>query len=146
MKKVVAIIIAVVISTIAIFLYTQGPIPTSQEEKDLMKGVYDPGRLKILDPANPTKTITGTVERVLKPPDGDYHIETRLDKEYLSLLNKANYDKVSGDLILEVVPRDQSRVPIPHVGDRISATGVWVLDTNHDWNELHPVRGIIILR
>jgi hypothetical protein len=25
------------------------------------------------------------------------------------------------------------------VGDRISLTGAWVLDRNHDWEELHPV-------
>jgi len=145
-KKVLIIIAAVATSAVAIFFYTQGPMPTSQEEKDLMKGVYNPGRLKILDPGNPIRTVTGTVDRVIKAPDGDYHIETRLDKEYLSLLNKANYNKVSGDLILEVVPSDQSSMPIPKVGDRINAMGVWVLDTNHDWNELHPVRSIIILR
>ncbi len=146
MKKVLIIIAVVAVSAVAIFFYTQGPLPTSQEENGSMKGVYNPGRLKILDPDNPIRTVTGTVEKVIKAPDGDYHIETRLYKEYLSLLNKANYNKVSGDLILEVVPSDQFRTPIPKVGDKINATGVWVLDTNHDWNELHPVRGIIILR
>ena len=30
-------------------------------------------------------------------------------------------------------------LPAPTVGDRVSLIGTWVDDTQHDWNELHPV-------
>jgi hypothetical protein len=37
------------------------------------------------------------------------------------------------------MPRDGGHLPAPTVGEHIGLTGAWVLDTNHGWNELHPV-------
>ena len=33
----------------------------------------------------------------------------------------------------------RSDVVVPPVGTRVSVTGPWVLDTEHGWNEIHPV-------
>jgi hypothetical protein len=50
-----------------------------------------------------------------------------------------NRSKLGGNLVVEFMPRDGDHLPAPRVGDRISLTGAWVLDTNHGWEELHPV-------
>jgi hypothetical protein len=68
--------------------------------------------------------------------DGDLHIgvDTRG-----ALTNAVNRSKLGGNLVVEFMPRDGDHLPAPRVGDRISLTGAWVLDRNHDWEELHPV-------
>ena len=49
-------------------------------------------------------------------------------------------------LVSEIVPKDQTYIPKPNVGDRISVYGVWVKDTELSipviggWHEIHPVR------
>lgn len=35
--------------------------------------------------------------------------------------------------------RDGGHLPTPSAGDSISLVGAWVDDTQHGWNELHPV-------
>jgi hypothetical protein len=42
------------------------------------------------------------------------------------------------------MPRDHGHLPAPTVGDRVSATGAYVEDTEHDWAELHPVWSLSI--
>ena len=37
------------------------------------------------------------------------------------------------------MPRDHGHLPAPNVGVRIGLLGAWVLDTDHGWNEFHPV-------
>lgn len=110
--------------------------------------VYHPDRLRIIDPC---RTITGTVDSVRYEPDGDTHIRLHITNP--ALVNQANLEHQHGDLVLEQVcagavtqqdavdacqgmPRGQ---PVPHVGDHVSVTGVYVLDQSHGWLELHPV-------
>jgi len=33
-------------------------------------------------------------------------------------------------------------LPLPFVGERVAVFGTWVLDTQHGWNEIHPVWAI----
>jgi hypothetical protein len=101
-----------------------------------LDGVYHPSRLTVLDAC---KHAAGTVTVVRHEQGGDLHIDVRLDAAYHGLLAPANQTKQRGDLVVEFMARDGGHLPKPRVGDRISLTGVWVDDTQHDWNELHPV-------
>jgi hypothetical protein len=85
------------------------------------------------------KHAAGTVTVVRHEQDGDLHIDVRLDAAYRGLLAPANYSKQHGDLVVEFMARDGGHLPKPSVGDRISLAGAWVDDTQHSWNELHPV-------
>jgi hypothetical protein len=101
-----------------------------------LDGVYHPSRLTVLDAC---KHGAGTVTVVRHEQDGDLHIDVRLDAAYHGLLAPANETKQHGDLVVEFMARDGGHLPKPRVGDRISLTGAWVDDTQHDWNEVHPV-------
>jgi hypothetical protein len=50
-------------------------------------------------------------------------------------------------LVTEIIPKHQTYIPKPKIGDRISVYGVWVQDTKiplpvvvGGWHEIHPVR------
>jgi hypothetical protein len=80
----------------------------------------------------------GTVGKVkFEAYDGDVHLDLRLDPGYERLLDDGN-DRVGGNLVVEVIPYDRSRVAIPAEGVRIQVVGPWVADTQHGWNEIHP--------
>ncbi len=101
-----------------------------------LKGVYHPSRLRVLDPC---RHATGTVALVRHEPDGDLHIGVSLDARYRRLLAPANYARERGELVVEFMARDGGHLPEPHPGQSVSLIGAWVDDTQHSWNELHPV-------
>ena len=76
----------------------------------VLDGVYHPERLTVLDPC---QAAAGRVTTVRHEEDGD--------------------------LVVEFMARDGGHLPEPSVGDAISLVGGWVDDTEHGWNELHPV-------
>src|SRR5438552_8024985 len=98
-------------------------------------------------------TVTGTVAAVRSEPDGDYHILLRLDPPFAGLINDRNIAGEHGDLVLEPVcelPVTQPdaistcagvapTIVTPPLGSHVSATGAYVLDTDHGWMELHPL-------
>lgn len=110
--------------------------------------VYHPQRLKVLAGC---RTITGIIDHVKREPDGDDHIRLRVDDP--SLLDQKNIDDQQGDLVLEPVcvhavtqedAKDacsgyHSDVTVRPAGTHVRVTGPWVLDTEHGWNEIHPV-------
>ena len=101
--------------------------------RDVLAGVYHPSRLRVLAAC---RTVAGRVTAISHEQDGDLHIgvDTRG-----ALINAVNRSKLGGDLLVEFMPRDGGHLPSPRVGNRVSLTGAWVLDTNHGWEELHPV-------
>ena len=102
---------------------------------DPLAGVYHPSRLHV---KSRCAIATGVVERVkFEEFDGDVHVELRLDEPYRRLLSSGN-DQRGGNLIVEIVPQDRPRVPIPEVGDRVTVVGPHVDDTTHGWMEIHP--------
>jgi len=123
----------------------------------LWQHVYHPQRLHIL--VNGCVTVTGTVAGVRKEPDGDYHIMLRLDPADIGYINSVNVAEQHGDLVLEPVCSNQvtqadavaacagyhSDVPVVQPGQHIAVTGSFVLDAEHGWNELHPVKSIRFL-
>jgi hypothetical protein len=99
--------------------------------------------------------VTGTI--VLKRPekDGDIHIQLKLDKQFLPLLDAENKSRQGGNLVLEPIcvgPVTQAdaiqpcqgltnQVSIPKKGDHVAVTGTFVHDVEggHGWMEIHPV-------
>jgi hypothetical protein len=98
--------------------------------------VYHPARLHVIDGC---RRVTGTVISVTPEQDGDLHFDARLDAAYQSMLMTNNFSEHDGALVVELMPRDHGHLPAPTVGDRVSITGAYVDDTEHDWAELHPV-------
>jgi hypothetical protein len=80
--------------------------------------------------------VSGTVIELSHEADGDLHIAVDTGG---ALTNHVNASALNGRLLVEFMPRDGGHLPAPRVGERIELTGAWVLDTNHGWNELHPV-------
>ena len=102
---------------------------------DPLAGVYHPSRLQV---KRRCELATGTVQKVkFEEYDGDVHIDLRLDEQDRDLLSDGN-DRIGGNLVVEVIPQDRSRVAIPDVGAHVSVVGPWVNDTAHDWREIHP--------
>jgi hypothetical protein len=100
-----------------------------------LAGVYHPQRLIV---KSRCKIAIGTVHKVkFEEYDGDVHIELRLDPGQEHLLAKGN-EQVGGTLIVEIIPWDRARVPVPVEGQRVEVVGPWVDDTTHGWNEIHP--------
>jgi hypothetical protein len=92
----------------------------------------------------PCRIAAGSVAQVHHEPDGDLHIDVALDPAYSSLVDEVNRSEHHGALVVEFMPRDGGHLPAPAAGDHIRLTGAWVDDTNHGWNELHPVWSVQI--
>jgi len=64
-------------------------------------------------------------------------VDLRPDPGYEKLLADGN-ERIGGNLVVEIIPQDRSRVAVPEEGARIEVVGPWVEDTTHGWNEIHP--------
>jgi len=115
-----------------------------------LAGVYLPFRLHV---QNRCVTVTGIVDCLRREPDGDVHIELRLDRAYRRLLTPANaFQRCphhgGPHLVVEIIPQGD-QLPLldnsasqagfvtpraPPAGARITVTGPYVWDTNalHD--------------
>lgn len=107
----------------------------------VLAGVYHPDRLTVLARC---KRTAGTVATVRHEEDGDIHIDVNLDSAYRGMLAAGNKSAQHGDLVVEFMPRDAGHLPSPSVGDRIRLLGAFVDDTQHGWNEIHPVWGVAL--
>jgi hypothetical protein len=130
------------------------PTPTPDVQacsgKDPIANVYRPSRLVLLERC---VTATGTVLSVRAEPDGDLHIQLRLDAGQEALLNRGNLAEQSGALVVEIIcfgtvtqsdaidacANYSGIITPPSAGSRVAITGPHVLDTAHDWMEIHPV-------
>ncbi len=88
--------------------------------------------------------------------DGDVHLRLGLDSAYSNLTISGN-DQEDGDLVVEIIcvnPPTQedaiapcqnytNQIPIPDPGEHITVTGPYVLDTVHNWAEIHPVYSLV---
>src|SRR5205814_2389870 len=100
-----------------------------------LAGVYRPQRLEV---KSRCQVAVGTVRKVkFEAYDGDVHLDLRPDPGYEHLLSDGN-DRVGGNLVVEIIPQDRSRVAVPAEGARIEVVGPWVSDAQHGWNEIHP--------
>lgn len=118
--------------------------------------VYNPDRLDVV---NSCIKASGVVENVFDEADGDYHLRLALDSNYSSLINDGNRNYQYGDLVVEIICATSisqqdavsacqgytNNITVPSVGDHITVTGPYVLDTDHyGWAEIHPVYSLTI--
>jgi len=99
--------------------------------------VYHPSRLTILGTC---RWFKGTVTSTRHEEDGDYHVDVAPAKGFGAFLDSDNHLYQHGSLVTEIMPGQA--LPVPAVGERVAVFGTWVLDTNHGWNEIHPIWGI----
>jgi len=116
------------------------------------QNIYHPERLILI---SKNKTVSGTVEHIIKEKDGDIHIRLKLDSASY-LLNNKNYSAQHGCLVIEIIcackctqpdaitacKNYTNTIPIPYVGQHIVVTGNYILDKEHGWTEIHPVTNI----
>jgi hypothetical protein len=148
----------VVMLSLPLVMGTMGAIPLASSraapscDTSLWNHVYHPGRLQVIKPCT---TVTGRIAKRKAEPDGDVHIQLRLDSPYQNLLNERNRIAQNGNLVLEPIcvgPVTQAdaktacsnftnKVHIPPIGTHVSVTGSYVQDNDpgDGWREIHPV-------
>lgn len=136
MYKLAATLLAALLLASCATLPRTATVPGSGCRTEPLAGVYKPWRLHLIAPCI---RVAGVVEHVQAEPDHDVHLNLKLDPGSPPLTNWENQVWIGGDLVLEIIPMDQGRVPIPKVGEHITATGAYVLDLIHGWREVHPV-------
>lgn len=133
----------------------------------LWNHVYHPTRLMV---KSACVTVTGMIvdatsgkksDGVRHEADGDTHGWLKVDPQFENLLNAGNKSAEGGNLVFEIVCRFPvtqkdamqactgytDHVQLPAVGSHVSVTGTYVQDTFHaQWNEIHPVSTISVLR
>jgi hypothetical protein len=130
-------------------------------DESLWNHVYHPDRLQDPDTTKHHQCLaaTGTVADIKSEADGDRHIRVTLDAGQEWMINQANTDSEHGDLVVEpicvgaVTQSDAvgacsnytNQVSMPAKGSHVRVVGVWVHDvqSQHGWNELHPVTSIV---
>ena len=114
--------------------------------------MHDVQRIKIV---RSCQTVTGTIATVHSSDDGDVDMQLTLDAPFVGLLNATNNSNLNGNLQIEAICQvpvhpdvpDAQRtcagfsgtVPLPRVGTHVQVTGVYVLDSDHGWMEIHPI-------
>lgn len=122
--------------------------------------VYSPDRLQLLAACI---ELTGTIDLEKAQPDGDYHVRLHLDLGQVCsgqpCIDQDNVSQQGGDLILEPVCENpitqadavtacagyHNPLALPLVGSHVEVMGPFVLDTDHGWNEIHPLESITVV-
>lgn len=124
------------------------PVGAQEEGQDVCPpadqasvGIWGTARLQAI---NVCQQASGTVLKAEPELDGDLDLYVDLDPEYDYLAgSQVELDFLhqwsAGDVIVEFMPRDGGHLPAPSEGDHIDLIGAWVKDTNHGYNEIHPV-------
>jgi len=126
-------------------------------DASLWNRVYNPTRLTQVTACI---SATGTIAESNADDDGDQHFLLKLDKGQSGLLNKRNYKKKNGDLVVEIVCANpvtlkkvkktcvgyKNPISIPAVGSHVRVTGTYVIDGHNGWAEIHPVSRIEIIK
>jgi hypothetical protein len=147
---------------------TESPPPVSSSDSTAVQvacsdpnaHVYSPDRLRLLAPCI---RLTGTIELERAEPDGDFHVRLKLDPGQTCAsqpcLDADNLSQQAGDLVLEPVCENpitqadavaacqgyHNPLVLPPVGSHVEVIGPFVLDTDHGWNEIHPLMSIAVV-
>lgn len=154
--------LAIAISTIGIVILVPAFASARAREaaacdSSLWNRVYNPTRLTQVKSCI---SATGSIAESNADDDGDQHFLLKLDKGQSGLLNKRNYKKKNGDLVVEIVCANPVKlkkvkktcngytnpIPIPKVGSHVKVTGTYVLDGHNGWTEIHPVSRIDLIK
>jgi hypothetical protein len=126
-----------------------------QCDPSLWPHMHDVQRIKIVKPC---QTVSGVIATVGTSDDGDIDMQLTLDAGFGNLLNSANISKLNGNLQIEAICQARvhddvpdalrtcanftGTVPIPALGTHVQVTGVYVLDSDHGWMEIHPISAL----
>jgi hypothetical protein len=134
MRPLFVVVVLFTIAAVGCSLRRAAPPPSPYCRSDHpLAGVYHPSRLHV---RSKCRVVSGVVDRVkFEQFDGDVHIDLRPDDP--KLVSEGNA-AVGGDLVVEVIPQDRARVPIPEPGQRVWIVGSLVDDERHGWREIHP--------
>ena len=94
---------------------------------NVLKGVYNPGRLSVLFSCEEAIGMVHDSERV---SDGDYNFYLEVKDNYMNLLNEAKDERENGMIVVEIIPKvqDCSTIEIAEDGDRVRVVGAWMKD------------------
>ena len=123
--------------------------------KLLWSHVYNPQRLLV---RHPCVRATGTIVLMRAEPDGDIHIQIRVDPPYQNLVAPGN-SRQGGNLVVEpicthaVTQQDAKAacagfsfpVSVFPAGTHVGIRGSLVFDHQHGWSEIHPVEKMVRL-
>jgi hypothetical protein len=116
---------------------TKHGFPSVECPSTPLRGVYHSSRLQVLGTC---AWYSGTVERIISEDDGDYHVDVAPAHGYPHFLDSDNDSLQHGQLVCEIMPGQ--KLPLPIIGERIALFGTWVYDSDHGWNEIHPIWAI----
>lgn len=127
-------------------------IPNPDDPKgEILRGVYCPIRLKIMDKGNPVRKCVGLLIEKHRATDGDLTFDVVPDEGCKDLINEGNVKERRGGLHCEIVPDYRGR--LEGIFDKmrlksiVEVEGVWVEDTHHEnWRELHPVTVLRVIK
>lgn len=151
----VKLMIAAIIAWVILGISCGSPTPPAKPtptvsvpvcDVTLWRHVYHPQRLKILDDC---LEVAGYVLSVRQEPDGDAHIMIYLDVPLdgnITLVTEAIcvYPVQQADAVQACVGF-HNRVSIPPIESHVVVVGTHVLDTNHGWEEIHPITSLEVL-
>ncbi len=147
---VVALVVVSLVGAVAGFYFydrfNEGSTSSCSDPGSISGHVYNPYRLQTVKSCI---TASGTIYNVIEEADGDVHLRTNLDQAYSNLTNSANDQyQLNPPSQTDAIPACQNytnRIPVPSVGQHITITGPYVLDTDHcNWAEIHPVYSLAI--
>jgi hypothetical protein len=130
------------------------PVVQGQCDAALWIHLYDPRRLKVIADC---RTITGTVMTQHHSDDGDVDMRVKPDPPFVGMLNAANNGTMQVEALCKGTIKPDTpeatvscggfhgTVAIPAVGAHVQVTGSYVLDTNHNWMEIHPTTSITVV-
>ena len=118
---------------------------------EILKGVYCPIRLKILDKNNPIRKCVGVLIGKHRAMDGDLTFDVVPNEEYRNLINNSNIKRKKGGLHCEIVPNNRIKLEYIYkqieLNSIVEVEGVWIEDTHeHNWRVLHPVTTLQLIR
>lgn len=153
MKKL--LLIALLLPLVSIAAYGQD----CSGSDALMKHIYNSDRLVPTDKG--CITVIGRIIAKVPEGDGDFHYRLKLSPGQGSgLINKKNntkkqkrffifepicIGKVKQNSAKAACRKFHQKITLPNKGDRVSVTGIHVLDKEHGWLEIHPVTAITLL-
>jgi len=128
-------------------------------DTSLWPHVHDPKRLTVKAACI---TVTGTLMESHSNDDGDIDMDVDVDAPFKYLLNSGNYSSLHGWLHVEAICQSKvhddvpnakvscgtwtGHVPIPANGSYVAVTGVYLLDGDHGWMEIHPITQMTVLK
>jgi hypothetical protein len=122
--------------------------------------VYRPQRLRLLAGCREL-SLSGVIKAERAEADGDYHLLLKVDPGQRDpngggFINTENVRQQGGALVLEPVCEHavtqssalaacqgyRNLLKIPATSSHVIASGYWVYDSGHGWQEVHPLTGL----